>query len=71
MFAYGKSDNIMKTDLQGNILWTTSVSNENGSYIVQKKENTLITNGVNQNGELFYVVIDLENGKITLKADSK
>ncbi len=71
LFSAGNADNIMKTDLQGNILWTASVTNSYGSYTIQKKDNTLITNGFDSNGKLFYVVINLENGNIELKADSK
>lgn len=71
LFSYGSADNIMKTDLKGNILWTASVSNNGGNYIVQKKDNTLITNGFDSNGKLYYVVIDLKSGNVLLKANSK
>ena len=65
LFEYRNVDSVMKTDLQGNILWTANVELESGISGVQVKDNILSICTRD------YTLIDLENGNITLKAKSK
>ena len=69
LFEAGKTETVMKTDLQGNIKWTANVANETGAFEIQIKNNTLITTGWSgENNGLFYVVINLDTGNIELTA---
>lgn len=69
LFEAGKTETVMKTDLQGNIKWTANVENEIGNFEIQIKDNTLITTGwSSENNGNYYAVVNIETGAIELTA---
>ena len=71
LFATSQYDAIMKTDLKGDIIWKTNVDSEVQNVTSpQVVDNNLIVNITTMNEGDKYLIVNLEDGKITLNAKS-
>ena len=71
MFSTTQYDAIIKTDLKGDMIWKTNVDSDvSGVMSPQIVDNNLIVNIVTQNEGNKFIIVDLNNGKITLNAKS-